>query len=423
MRIQLKRVCRVLALAASLVAMLTPVHAQEYRSSVVGTDFDFIVDSDPSAFLCLESKGRGMREMPDKSGSGPLVQEAFRFVAYFEDGTSIDMALDVDFATEAAARAEATRYVHRLGKLPTVLRRGVARVVIHHGNEDTTAFSDRGLIVVYADNATKRISTHDLEETLFHESVHAAWDADHADSPEWRAAQVSDGVFATHYAKENPDGEDLAESALFAYTLVHHPERIPADAAARLRAAIPARIAFVEALLPPDEPILFPVGPTYPCDGSGTTFTVGNERGGEDECSVDLSRVGTSSDILSNALMRGLDQDSARVSTFLDGAVDRFESTGAMLAAASAEFGFDRATLDAGLEEYYHCNCSHAELTDAPPTRVVRAPAPPAPDEPASTELRGLLYVIAALMLLLLLVNVAILAVLVRRTKADSREG
>ena len=204
--------------------------AQLYRSSVVGTDYDFIRDEDPSAFLCLEFKGERTREMPDKRGETELFQSAFTFVAYFDDGTRVDIAIDDAFKTETAAHAEATRYVDRLGKLPTSLRQGVRRLVVHHGGRDTTAFSDVGLIVVYSENAAKRISTHDLEETIFHESVHASWDKRHADSLEWREAQQSDGGFVTRYAQKNPRGEDLAESALFAFALLHHPGRIPISA-------------------------------------------------------------------------------------------------------------------------------------------------------------------------------------------------
>ena len=245
---------------------------------MVGTDWDFILESDPSTFLCLEFKGQGPREMPDKTSSKALVQQAFIFVSYFRDGTRIDLAVDTDFETEAAARAEAMRYVTRLGKLPTSLRRGVERVVIHQGGEDETAFSDAGLIVLYSANATRRIATHDLEETLFHESVHAAWDSSLAQSSEWLEAQRQDGTFITHYAETHPEGEDLAESALFAYTLLHHPDRIPKAEAARINTAIPARIAFVEAQLPPDEPIFHQVATEYACDGTGTTFTVAAEK-------------------------------------------------------------------------------------------------------------------------------------------------
>jgi hypothetical protein len=233
-----------------------------YGSSVVGTEFDFIQESDPDTFVDLASLGRGEAEMPDKTDrTAPLLKPAFRFTSKYRDGTSVDLVVDIRFETEEQARQEALRYTPRLGKLPTVLRRGVKRVVIHKGGEKATAFSDAGLIVVYSDNATKRVGTHDLEETVFHESVHAAWDKEHAASPGWLAAQKRDGRFVTEYARKNPRGEDLAESALFAYTLLHHPERIPKEDAARIRLAIPARIAFVEALLPPGKPIHFAESP------------------------------------------------------------------------------------------------------------------------------------------------------------------
>jgi hypothetical protein len=119
-----------------------------YRSSVVGTVFDFITEWDPDTFERLEDNGQGSAEMPDKSDrSAALVQEAFLFVAHFNDGTRVRLAIDTDFKTQESARQEALRYTPRLGKLPTALRRGVERVVIHQGGENVTAFSDVGLIV------------------------------------------------------------------------------------------------------------------------------------------------------------------------------------------------------------------------------------------------------------------------------------
>lgn len=231
-----------------------------YRSSVVGTDFDFITGSDPDAFDRLEDKGQGPAEMPDKANrSAPLVQQAFLFMAHFDDGTRVRLAIDAGFQTQESARREALRFTSPLGKLPTALRRWVERVVVHKGGEKVTAFSDAGLIVVYADNATRRLETHDLEETVFHEAVHAAWDKKYAKSAEWQDAQQKDGGYVTDYARMNPQGEDLAESALFAYTLLHHPNRIPKEEEAKIARIIPHRIAFVEKLLPKDKPLHFPV--------------------------------------------------------------------------------------------------------------------------------------------------------------------
>jgi hypothetical protein len=228
-----------------------PAGAGEFASSVVGTDFDFVTVEDASAFLGLEFVGRRRAEMPDKSvEDGDLFQEAFVFEARFDDPTKVLIYVDVDFLDSKAAEVEARRYVDPLGRLPAELRRGVSRLVVHRGGAETTAFSDVGLIVVYSDNATKRIGTHDLEETMFHESVHAAWDAKHARSEGWKRAQMADGRFVTRYARGKPDREDLAETALFAYTLLHHPDRLPAEVRRELRETIPHRIAYIAELVP-----------------------------------------------------------------------------------------------------------------------------------------------------------------------------
>jgi len=212
------------------------------------------------------------------------------------------------------------------------------RLVVHRGGEDATAFSDVGLIVVYSDNATKRIGTHDLEETIFHESVHAAWDKAHRSSAAWRDAQKNDGRFVTDYGRKNPDNEDLAESALFAFALIHHPERIPKKEAEKIRKAIPARIAFVETLLPPGKPLHYVT------------------------CPVDLTQLGHLSDIVSNALMNGLDQDETKVRAWLGEARERFEDPEPFLAATAKEFGVEVPELKAQVEAFRHCNCKHGEV-------------------------------------------------------------
>ncbi|PHQ37301.1 hypothetical protein CEE69_01220 [Rhodopirellula bahusiensis] len=190
--------------------------------------------------------------MPDKrSKDAPLFQRAFIFEAAFTDETKVSLYIDDRFKNEEAAEAEARRYVGPLGKLPASLRQGVARLVVHEGGKDTTAFSDAGLIVVYSANATQRISKHDLEETIFLEAVHAAWDAKHARSEGWQRAQLIDGDFAVLHAKRRPPREDLAESALFAYTIQRHPERIPDADRTKLGNIIQHRIAYVSELLEP----------------------------------------------------------------------------------------------------------------------------------------------------------------------------
>lgn len=224
----------------------SPASAPLYRSSVVGTDFDFITESDPNAFQRLEYVGFEEFEMPDKRKTGePIIQSAYVFNAYFNDGTKIGIALDKAFGSRHAAEQDAMRYTPRLGKLPSLYRRNIRHIVVHMGGVDTTAFAeDKGhFFTIYSDNATKRIATHDLEETFFHEGTHASIQADYLDGAAWTKAKAADNAYITDYAAKNAQ-EDFAESALFAYTLIYHPERIPAPDRAKIEKQIPNRIAF-----------------------------------------------------------------------------------------------------------------------------------------------------------------------------------
>ena len=91
----------------------------------------------------------------------------------------------------------------------------------------------------------------------------------HRLSPGWRAAQAADGGFLTDYAAESPEREDLAETALFAFAILHHPDRFPpADTADTMR-AVPNRIAYIAGLLPPGAPLITPVETPEPCATGG----------------------------------------------------------------------------------------------------------------------------------------------------------
>ena len=217
-----------------------------YRSSVVGTDFDFITEDDPSAFDRLEFLGFQEFEMPDKRGNGePLVQNAYVFEAYFTGGTRIKLALDHEFGSREAAERDASLYGPRLGKIPPLYRRFIKHITVNFGGSDTTAFAeDKGhFFTIYSGNASKRIGTHDLEETFFHEGTHASIQEAYLESADWKSAVSRDSAYITEYAKKS-EQEDFAESALFAYTIIHHPERFPDSDREKIKATIPNRIEF-----------------------------------------------------------------------------------------------------------------------------------------------------------------------------------
>jgi len=362
-----KKILATICILSAGILFVAPVSAQDYKNSVASTDFDYIHESDPSTFEGLEYIGKLQSEMPDKrKGRNQLMHPAFVFVATFTDGCSVQLSIDNAFATKEAAETEAKRYVHPLGKLPTSLRVGVDRLVVHQGGRDTTAFSDIGLIILYSDNATKRISNHDLEETVFHESVHASWDKEHASSEGWKKAQAQDGRFVTLYGKQKPEREDLAESALFAYTLIHHPGRIPAADTKKIKEAIPARIRFVGELVPPAKPIFYAVQKDKIVPSGAVAVDEMNEdskpitaRETHAICKIDISSAPQLRDILSNALMHGLDKKEQIVRHFLDTNLSKATNAEDLFQLTLAEFNLEEATLKHQIEEFLHCNCRH----------------------------------------------------------------
>ena len=251
-------ICAAVALVATQAWAQVPPFGD-----TAGTVFDILRRDDPSALQCLDPAGQAARQIWDKRVDGEPTVNAFIFVAHYADGTNIEIAVNPEFATPTAALAEALRFARPLGQLPTALRRGIARFSIHGGDESFHAGT--GQIVVYAGKADQRASYDHLEESLFHEAVHASWDVEHRLSDAWQAAQQADGGFLTGYGAQHPDREDLAETALFAFAILHHPDRFPPVDTADTVAAVPNRIAYIAALLPPGQPLQFQVAGAMGC--------------------------------------------------------------------------------------------------------------------------------------------------------------
>ena len=249
---------------------LTSIPAQSRADppfgDTAGTVFDIITATDPSAFVCLSSQGQAPRQIWDKRVDGEPVVAAHLFLARYSDGAEIEIAVNPEFDA-GTALALANRFAQPLGQLPTSLRAGIGRFSIHGGDESFHAGT--GQIVVYTEMADQRASYAHLEESLFHEAVHASWDEAHRLSPGWIAAQTADGGFLTGYGAESPDREDLAETALFAFALLHHPDRFPPADSADTQRAVPNRIAYIAELLPPGTPLIVPLAQMPTCSPNG----------------------------------------------------------------------------------------------------------------------------------------------------------
>ncbi len=185
--------------------------------------------------------------MPDRRSDNLFVEKTYVFQVAFEDEVRLEILANSDFPSQAAAEVYVKHAAESLAKLLKPLRKKLAHVVLHNGDEVAFSEAEGHFFVLYAQNMDKRLATHDLDETVFHETIHAAMEKTHAKRPEWLKAQKSDPSFITAYAAKLPLVEDLPESALFAYTLLKHPKRLPAEVERSVREIMPARLVYLEA--------------------------------------------------------------------------------------------------------------------------------------------------------------------------------
>jgi|GEM_PF-458214 len=217
-----------------------------FKNSVVSNDIDFIRSDDPSASFKVVELDPSRKEMPDKRSDELFMDGVRTFQLRYEDDASVEV-----WAAPALGDA-AARYASlvgtALGKLPKPLRQKLSHVIVHSGDEVSFGEEQGRFLVLYSQNIEKRVSTHDLEETIFHEIIHATLEAEHAKSPAWIKAQKSDPGFITDYAAAHPKKEDLAESALFAYTLTRFPDRLPKEVESAVRKTMPNRLEYLRKL-------------------------------------------------------------------------------------------------------------------------------------------------------------------------------
>ena len=246
-----------------LAAHAVPAQAKPiFPNSIVSNDLEFIRTSDRSMFSSLAYQGTRRDEMPDKRRDQLFAEGVHIFKADYDDGTCVELWAHPDFGSRKSAEGSVEPVAQAIGKLPTVMRSRLDHVVVHRGDE--TAFGEHlgHFFVIYSDNIRTRIRNHDLEETVFHESVHATLDRWHLRNREWRKAQRKDRRFVTEYARRFPKKEDLAESALFAWTMLVHPGRLPQGIEARVRKIMPNRLAYFEKLFL-GNPLFYRIDPEY----------------------------------------------------------------------------------------------------------------------------------------------------------------
>jgi hypothetical protein len=267
-----------LTLLFTILSNETKAQNPLFLNSVVSNNIDFILDTDPDDFVSLTFIGLDDKEMPSSLTSVLFDVNTFVFEATFASGPSVEIWCHSSFPSQIAAQEYADKLCPRLGKLPNVHRDMLHHVVIHNG--DATAFAETqgNFFVLYSDNMDDRISTNDLEETVFHESVHASIQETYENSPLWLNAQAADPACITDYGQASPNIEDMAESALFAYTFLIHPGRLAANIENWLIQNNSNRLAFFHPIYLPGSVGLTEEHviniPAYPNPTSGTVILI-----------------------------------------------------------------------------------------------------------------------------------------------------
>ena len=203
-----------------------------------------ITPADPSAFAGATPAGRGSREMFDRRVDGWITVEAYLVRAAFADGPDVEVQVNPEVGSAAAALAEARRFGPVIGQLPRALRDGVETVWIHRGTQPFGGGNQN--LLIHTGQADLYDADGVLEEALVHEAAHTSLDAAHAEAADWTAAQQADQCFVSTYARDNPTREDVAESVLPYLALRYRPGSLSAGDRAAVAASMPNRIAYFD---------------------------------------------------------------------------------------------------------------------------------------------------------------------------------
>ena len=215
-------------------------------SGTLFVDPDILTPSDPTTFNALSDAGTGLRLMYDRREERFVTYDAYLFDAFYTDGFYLEIQVNPEFQTTAAARQQAQKYARLIGQLPRALRNFEFQTVwIHEGVE---LFGGRNNnVLIHTGQAELYEADGLLEEALIHEATHTALDSRHASSAGWIRAQQDDMDFISTYARDFPAREDLAESFPMWMALRYRADRISPILAATIRARMPHRLAYLDA--------------------------------------------------------------------------------------------------------------------------------------------------------------------------------
>ncbi len=221
-----------------------------------GTAFimpNLITEADPTRFVAITDRGLESRNVFDRRVDDYVVMDVFVYEVSYSDGRTIAFMVNPEFGNIDASRQPVSYYAPVFGRLPNVLRRGLAYVWIHKGDNPFggTPFDNTHPAVLIHTGALAQsyINQGVLEEILIHEATHAVMDTSVRDTADWLDAQSSDNEFISTYARDNTAAEDVAESFLPYLAVCCGQGRVSASVTNTTNATIPARLRVFDSLL------------------------------------------------------------------------------------------------------------------------------------------------------------------------------
>ena len=222
----------------------SPPAAPPY-SGTVFIDPDLMTAADPTSFVGVVYKGQGQRTMFDRRTNSFNLVNAHLFDATFGASTRVEVQVNPEIS-RTDAEIEAARYATVIGRMPAFLFRDLDTVWIHRGLNPFGG-GNRNLLI-HTEQGAQYIADGFLEEVFLHEAAHTSLDAHHASAADWVAAQAADRGAISDYARDNPMREDVAESLGPYLAQRFWIDRMAAADIAKIRGAIPARIAYFDCL-------------------------------------------------------------------------------------------------------------------------------------------------------------------------------
>lgn len=224
--------------------MVQPLDLDPPFGGTIFLDPDIITEQDPTAFSGAVFLGQGTRTMFDRRVNSWISAHAWLVQADFDDGLSVEVQVNPEFASSTEAMEEAIKWATAAGRLPTSLRTNVQTMWIHKGTQPFGGGNNN--LLIHTGQGQLYINDGILEETLVHEATHTSIDPLIVGDASWQAAQQADPDFISTYARDFPDREDMAETLLTWLAVRHRSDRISTSLKQTIEETIPNRLAWLD---------------------------------------------------------------------------------------------------------------------------------------------------------------------------------